>query len=52
MKKTYIKPVLETVAIHTSSLICMSSIEMSSLNQDNDVALGREYDFDDDEEEY
>ena len=49
MKKTYIKPVLETVAIHTNSLVC-ASIVMSSLEQDNDVALGREYDFDDEEE--
>ena len=51
MKKTYIKPVLETVAIHTNSLVC-TSIMMSSESQNNDVALGREYDFDDEEEEY
>lgn len=49
MKKTYIKPVLETVAIHTNSLVC-TSIMMSSESQNNDVALGREYDFDDEEE--
>lgn len=51
MKKTYIKPVLETVAIHTNSLVC-TLIAMSSGSQSNDVALGREYDFDDEEEEY
>lgn len=50
MKKIYIKPVLETVAINTSSLICVSSIEMSSESQSNTSALGREYDFDDEEE--
>ena len=49
MKRIYIKPVLETVAIHTNSLVC-TSIEMSSLEQDNNDALGREYDFDDEEE--
>ena len=51
MKKIYIKPVLETVAIHTNSLVC-TSIMLSSQEQNNDVALGREYDFDDEEEEY
>ena len=51
MKKTYIKPVLETVAIHTNSLVC-TLIAMSSGSQSNDAALGREYDFDDEEEEY
>ena len=51
MKRIYIKPVLETVAIHTNSLVC-TLIAMSSGSQSNDAALGREYDFDDDEEEY
>jgi len=50
MKKTYIKPVVVTVAINTSSLICTSPIGLSSVNQDNDVALGRDFDFDDEEE--
>lgn len=49
MKKTYIKPVVEAVAIHTSSLIC-ASIVLSSESQNNDVALGRDFDFDDEEE--
>ena len=49
MKRIYIKPVLETVAIHTNSLVC-TSIMLSSQEKNNDVALGREYDFDDDEE--
>lgn len=49
MKRIYIKPVLETVAIHTNSLVC-TSIMLSSQEQNNDVALGREYDFDDEEE--
>ena len=51
MKRIYIKPVVEAVAIHTSSLIC-TSIEISSLERDNDVALGRDFDFNFDEEEY
>ena len=49
MKRIYIKPVVEAVAIHTSSLIC-ASIMLSSESQNNDAALGREYDFDDEEE--
>ena len=52
MKRIYIKPVVEAVAIHTSSLICTSSIEMSSESQSNDAALGRDFDFNLDEEEY
>jgi len=51
MKRIYIKPVVEAVAIHTSSLIC-ASIVLSSESQNNDVALGRDFDFDLDEEEY
>ena len=44
MKKTYSKPVAEVIDIQISSMLCLSADIDGYLKQDNDVALGREFD--------
>jgi len=46
MKKTYINPAMETVKIATQQMLAMS---VSETEVDGSKALGRDYDFDDEE---
>ena len=49
MKKTYMKPEAMAIKIATSAIICLSKVEMSGQSQENGSALGREFDFEEDE---
>ena len=47
MKKKYIAPTQQVVEMEMQTILCGSQITLSSDSQDNDVALSREFYFDD-----
>ena len=52
MKKQYMQPIVNVIILETKySILSGSPIVISSANQDNDVALGREFDYGDDFDE-
>ncbi len=50
MKKQYIQPALEVVKLKYSTQLMAESLGVGSGTLSADEALGREYDFDDEEE--
>jgi hypothetical protein len=52
MKKRYYSPAIEVVPIVYKHVLMAGSPQGEISNETTDVAFGREYDFDDEEEEY
>lgn len=52
MKKQYIQPTLEVVKMKYSTQLMAESLGVGYGTLSAEDALGREYDFDDEEEEY
>ena len=50
MKKTYINPEITVVEFHTQMMLAASLEVVSDVEVKGSAALGREYDFDDEEE--
>ncbi|MBQ9202613.1 MAG: hypothetical protein IJ155_00045 [Prevotella sp.] len=50
MKKTYQNPTIEMVTIETHQILAASVEATINGSQSNEAALGRDFDFDDDED--
>ncbi len=46
MKKKYLQPDTKAIKIHATAILSGSPVGLSDGSQDNDKALGRESDFD------
>ena len=50
MKKIYVKPELKAINVNVNTILCVSNIGLSAESQGNSSALGRDFDFEDDED--